>query len=216
MKRTVLILILAIALAGLTMAASSSCPKKGCCSMGPQMPMGKMLRDPAFIEKLGLAPEQVAKLKKLHFEHQKKMIAFGSNLKLLKLELMNLMDAEKLDKNLIRQKVKEISAVKADVALEKVDMRLAGADMLTKEQIEKVKQMAPGCMGNKEMKCTEKKDRPVRMMKHQCLPGGGNWTEKEDRIIMLPPPHDEEEMEMELEEAIEAELEAEMEAEEEM
>ncbi|MEW5806970.1 MAG: Spy/CpxP family protein refolding chaperone [Acidobacteriota bacterium] len=161
------------------------CPL-GCGGMGPNIPVGKLLNNPEFIEKLGLTPEQITKLKKLHFEHQKKMINLHSNLELKRLEIRSLLDEDKLDKNLIRQKAKEIAASESDLALEKLEMMLAGGDVLTKEQIDKVKKMAHECMGKRVIK--KKTNRPQRMTRHLCQPGGGFWFDEEDEVMILPPP----------------------------
>ncbi len=185
MKRTILIIVTVLAVAGLTLAASYEC-QKACCKMGPHMPVGKMLNDPEFVEKLGLTSDQVAKLKKLHYEHQKAMIGLHSSLKMLELDLANLADAEKLDKNMIRQKVKEISAVKADIALNMVDMKLSAADVLTKEQIGMIKKMKGEAMCGSGMKKGERGERPCRMMMRQCSPERGVWIDddEEKRIII--------------------------------
>ncbi len=185
MKRTILIIVTVLAVAGLAIAASHQC-QKACCKVGPHMPVGKMLNDPEFVEKLGLTSDQVAKLKQLHYEHQKAMIGLRSSLKILELDLGNLADAEKLDKNMIRQKVKEISAVKADIAMNMVNMKLSAADLLTKEQINMIKKMKCAAMCESEMRRCDRGERPRRMMMRQCSPEKGIWIDddEEKRIII--------------------------------
>lgn len=143
MKRTLIALVALIGIVGIFTLPSFADHHRGpqCRGKGDHLPIGRLLNNPKFIEKLELTPDQIASLKALHFDHKKKMIALRSDLQLKKLELHQLMDGEKVDKGLIRKKVKEITAAKGEMALEKMEMKLSASDILTEEQMAKLKKM---------------------------------------------------------------------------
>jgi Spy/CpxP family protein refolding chaperone len=186
MKRISIMLVAAMVIAVIFTSASFADPlrqERG-RGRGEHMRMGKLLNDPEMIEKLALTPEQITALKKIHFDHQKKMITLRSHMQLKKLELKQLMDAENLDKNLIRKKVKEISAARGDLALEKVEMKLSAADVLSKDQLAKLKQMKRGLMKKKiikRMECDKPHERHEKRMRiHRHHPGWQDMPNEEE------------------------------------
>ena len=182
MKRTLLILAVILIIGGLTASISYADPPRHGRGVKDHLPIGLLLNNPEFIEKLHLTPDQIAKLKDLHFEHQKKMIALRSNLQLRKLELMKLMDAEQLDKNLVRKKVKEVTAAKGDLALEKVEMKLSAGDVLTKEQIAELKKMKWEFKKKRMIKRMEREGPGMhekRLRMHRYHPGWHDMSDEE-------------------------------------
>lgn len=170
MKRILIVLVAFIVIAGVFTTTSFAVSHRGCQDRGKEghLPIGKLLNDPAFIEKLDLTPDQIAALKKLHFDHKKRMISLRSDLRLKKLELKQLMDVEELDKSLIRKKVKEITTAKGDIALEKVEMKLSAADVLSKEQLAELKKMKRGIRKKRAMRrmeCDEPMERYEKRMR---------------------------------------------------
>ncbi len=172
MKKKLLVLVTFLTMAGVIASVAYAAPPKPGQGMGSHLPIGKLLDDPEFIEKLQLSSDQVAKLKNLHFEHQKRMIALRSNLQTKKLELRQLFDAEVLDKKLIRTKVEEVNTAKANLALEKVEMKLSAIDVFTSEQMAELKKMKRKFEGRKRIKRMEmegpkgKYERRMRIHKH--------------------------------------------------
>jgi Spy/CpxP family protein refolding chaperone len=186
MKRTFIILVAFMVVVGIFTLASFADHHKGFQGRGKggHLPIGRLLDNPEFIEKLELVPDQIASLKTLHFDHQKRMISLRSNLQLKKVELRQLMEAEKLDKGLIRKKVKEITAAKGDMALEKVEMKLSAADILTEEQLAKLKKMKREVRKKrivKRMGCDEPGERHEKRMRiHKRHPGWHDMPGEEE------------------------------------
>ena len=106
--------------------------------------------DAAALEKeLGLSADQAAQLKKLRAEGRKQAIRHRADLAIARLELQELMDAATVDEKAVAAKVKAISDLQAAALQARTSERLAMRRLLTPEQQEKMKQLAPrrGRMG---------------------------------------------------------------------
>jgi Spy/CpxP family protein refolding chaperone len=93
-----------------------------------------------FKTKLGLAPEQKEKIEDIRFNFQKESIRLKADLKIAKLELKSLMSEEELDKGKIYRKIEELSNLRTKLAKNQVDKKMAIRQILTKEQLEMLKE----------------------------------------------------------------------------
>lgn len=108
---------------------------------GPRRPWRA---DGAALEKdLGLSADQAAQLKKQRAEGRKQAIRQRADLAIARLELQELMDAATVDEKAVAAKVKAISDLQAAALLARTNERLAMRRLLTPEQQEKLRQLAP-------------------------------------------------------------------------
>jgi len=92
-------------------------------------------------EKLGLTDEQIDKLKSIKLEHEKAAIKTESELKLKRLELRELMQAEEPDESAVKVKIEEIGELKTQLAMNKIDGGLEARKVLTEKQLKKLKEL---------------------------------------------------------------------------
>ncbi len=187
MKRMLIILVALMGIMGMFTLPSFADHHRGlqCRGKGDHLPIGRLLNNPEFAEKLELAPDQIASLKTLHFDHKKRMIALRSDLQLKKLELHQLMERERLDKGLIRKKVKEITMAKGEIALEKMEMKLSASDILTEEQVAKLKKMKREVRRKrivKRLECDEPGERREKRMRIQRYHPGWRDVPMEEEL----------------------------------
>lgn len=124
-----------------------------CCDQdGPPKMTGGCLMG---MQELKLSKEQKDKIKTLRTEMKKKNIPLISDLKLKRLEMKELMDAEKPDKDKITAKIKEIESIRTKIHTNRALSHVEVLNTLTKEQREKLEQK----------RCCGKKDRPMKKMK---------------------------------------------------
>ena len=106
--------------------------------------------DAAAIEKeLGLSADQTAQLKKLRAEGRKQAIRNRADLAIARLELRELMDASTVDEKAVAAKVKAISDLQGAALQARTSQQLAMRRLLTPEQQEKMKQLAPRGRGDR-------------------------------------------------------------------
>lgn len=91
--------------------------------------------------KLELTQEQKEKIRDTRLDFQKQNIKLKADLKIARLELRSLMADEEADKAKIYQKIEEISALRTELAKNRVDQKMAVRDILTKEQRDKLKEL---------------------------------------------------------------------------
>jgi Spy/CpxP family protein refolding chaperone len=103
--------------------------------------LARLMGDPAIRERLGITPEQAAKVRQKSSDFRKAEIRSRADLGVKRIELGDLLSAEKPDRAAIDKKLQEISA--AQLAREKtvIDYHLAMRNALTPEQREKLKKM---------------------------------------------------------------------------
>jgi Spy/CpxP family protein refolding chaperone len=92
---------------------------------------------------LGLSAEQAAQMRSLRAEARKQAIRHRADLAIARLELEELMDAATVDEKAVGAKVKAISDLEAAALKSRTDERLAIRRLLTPEQQQKLKQLAP-------------------------------------------------------------------------
>ncbi|HXR32383.1 MAG TPA: periplasmic heavy metal sensor [Verrucomicrobiae bacterium] len=103
--------------------------------------LAHLLNAPAIREKLGITAEQVGAIRKQESDFRKTKIRERADLEVKRVDLRDLLEAEKPDRAAIDSKLQEIST--ARLALEKsaVHFRLAMREAITPEQREKLHQL---------------------------------------------------------------------------
>ncbi|NLC71965.1 MAG: hypothetical protein GX751_11485 [Desulfuromonadaceae bacterium] len=92
-------------------------------------------------EEMGLTEDQIMKIKPVHREMQKKQARFQADLKIAKIELMEIMEVKDFDLEKSSAAVKKIDQIKTAHHLEMLkDMKKIRA-LLTDEQFKKMKKM---------------------------------------------------------------------------
>jgi Spy/CpxP family protein refolding chaperone len=101
----------------------------------------RLLKDPAIRQELGITAEQAAKIRQQDSDFRKERIRGRADLAVKRIDLQNLLAADKPDQAAIDSKLTEISA--AQLVLEKsaVHYRLAMRDVITPAQREKLRQL---------------------------------------------------------------------------
>lgn len=100
-------------------------------------------------DKLGLSDDQIAKMKPMHREMQKKQALFGADLKIAEIELMEIMEVKDFDLEKASSAVKKIAAIKTAHHLEMLNNMKEMRTMLTDDQFKNMKKMMP-MMGEKK------------------------------------------------------------------
>ena len=106
-----------------------------------EMILGRLVEDPQFAEKLGLAPDQVDKLKKAHTDGQDQMTKLEADRKQAALKQAELMTATNVDEDAVMKAVEQTGAVQTQIAKIQVQQILALKKILTPDQLEKAKQL---------------------------------------------------------------------------
>jgi Spy/CpxP family protein refolding chaperone len=103
--------------------------------------LARLLNDPAIREKLGITAEQVGAIRKQESDFRKAEIRNRADLEVKRVDLKDLLDAEKPDRAAIDSKLQEIST--ARLALEKsaIHYRLTMREAITPKQREKLHQL---------------------------------------------------------------------------
>lgn len=89
---------------------------------------------------LGLTPEQKEKIRSMVFEGRKEQIRLQSDLKIANLQLRELMTQDRLDKFKIDKMIDDIGAIRTRMQKARVERMLSLRDILTKEQIQSLKE----------------------------------------------------------------------------
>jgi len=100
---------------------------------------------------LGLTDDQLDKLHKIKTDFKKSYIMDEAKLKVAKLELEELLDADNANMKSIEKKVKEIAGLKESLLLAKVKTRTEAKKLLTEEQRKKAKELRPMKKGPRRM-----------------------------------------------------------------
>jgi len=104
----------------------------------------RLLLTPQAAEELNLTEDQQDKLKELCYSHQEKVLEIKQKIEREQLELKKLMDADEPNESKIKAKVREIGSLRTDIQLTQVDLYFAARNILTDEQIEKIKSLRRG------------------------------------------------------------------------
>lgn len=111
-------------------------------------------------DKIGLTDDQIAKMKPIHREMQKKQARYVAELKIAEIELMEIMEVKDFDLEKASSAVKKIEEIKTAHHLEMLKAMKEVRSNLTDEQFKKMKKMMMS------MKMGEKKP-AKKMMKKQ-------------------------------------------------
>jgi len=98
---------------------------------------------PGGFEQLGLTDDQRTKMRQQRLEHRKVNEKFGSDLRIKRWDLQELMSAPTQDRVKIDAKLKELSDLRLARTKAGLDQRDARLKILTPEQREKLKQIGP-------------------------------------------------------------------------
>jgi Spy/CpxP family protein refolding chaperone len=119
--------------------------------------MGLMLRDPAIRERIGVTPEQAAKIQSQESVFAQNRVRTRADLQAKQMELRELMTAEKPDRALIDKKMRELSDARLAAEKSQFDHQLTMRGALTPEQQKKLEEF------RKEQ----------RQLRQQTRPGAG-------------------------------------------
>jgi len=147
MKKILMSLLLTVVLAVPAFSQMKDMPMKACTEgRGQMMEMGNMDRmgsDMMYMEhadKMGLADDQMMKMKPLHREMQKKQIRSKADLKLAEIELMEIVEVKDFDLEKATSAVKKIEDIKTTQHLEMLKCMKDMRAILTDEQFRNMHQ----------------------------------------------------------------------------
>jgi len=113
-------------------------------------PGGPMFGDPERMKKdLGLTDEQVKKIAGINNEHKKKMLEFREKIAPREIQLERLLLEDAVDLAKVRSLLREISDLKVEIQMLRIQHRLDIEKVLTTEQKAKMKQHRKHMMGKK-------------------------------------------------------------------
>jgi Spy/CpxP family protein refolding chaperone len=144
---------------------------KGGRGGGKECPMmkghdGPVFGDPARMQKeLGLTDAQVVKIADINKEHRKKMLDYKEKLAPLDIQLKKLLLEDNVDMARVRSLVKDISGIRAELQVLRIQHRLDIEKVLTPEQKAKMRTHRKHMMMDKKHMKMDKKD--MKDMKHQ-------------------------------------------------
>jgi Spy/CpxP family protein refolding chaperone len=102
--------------------------------------MSRILSNPEIQQKVGVTPEQVEKIRGQETAFRKTSIQQRADLQVKRLDLQELLAAEKPDRTAIDRQLQAISTSRLAMDKSRIDFRLNMKDTLTTEQREKLKQ----------------------------------------------------------------------------
>ena len=100
-----------------------------------------LLRDPAIQERLGITPEQAARLQAQQRAFVKARIRNRAELQVTRIELAELLATEKPDRELIEKKLGELNQAQFAMRRSAIENRLAMREVFTPEQRQKMRQL---------------------------------------------------------------------------
>jgi Spy/CpxP family protein refolding chaperone len=102
--------------------------------------LGRALSDPAIRQQVGITDEQFAKIRQQESDFRKAAIRGRADLQVKRIDLKDLLSADKPDRAAIDSKLQEISAAQLALAKSAVDYRLDLRDAITPAQRDKLRQ----------------------------------------------------------------------------
>jgi Spy/CpxP family protein refolding chaperone len=141
MRRLITILVGAILIMGtgmMLMAQPGPAPLRGQRMANERFGLIRALHDQNLRAQLGVTDEQYAKLQTAFLNSSKTAIKSRADLKIKRLELASLMDADKVDHAQVDQKVSEISALQGALLKNQIQARLIVKETLTADQLNKL------------------------------------------------------------------------------
>ena len=92
-------------------------------------------------QEIGLTPDQERKLRDLRTEFAKEVERRTADIRVAEIELSSLLEQDKWDLTKIEPQVKQIATLQGDLRLARIKTLAAGREVLTREQVEKLKQI---------------------------------------------------------------------------
>ena len=105
-----------------------------------------------YADRMGLTDDQIMKIKPLHHEMEKKQARFKADLKIAKIELMEIMEVKNFDMDKAGYAVKKIGAIKTANQMEMLKAMKEMRTILTDEQFKKMKKIMFIKMGEKNQR----------------------------------------------------------------
>jgi len=130
------------------------------CGMGRKghHEMGDMIKKCLqFADKLGLSEEQINKIKPIHREMEKKQARYRADLKIAKIDMMEIMEVKDFDLEKATAQIGKIEDIKTTHRLDMLKSMKEVRSILTEDQFKKMKKM-------KSMRMEGKKQ-PEKVMK---------------------------------------------------
>jgi Spy/CpxP family protein refolding chaperone len=107
----------------------------------PGMAMNRLMQDPAMRERLKITPEQVTRFQTQQSAISKSMIRSHADIQVKRMELAELMRAEKPDRALIDRKLREVQDATFAAEKARIDNQLAMHELFTAEQRQEMEKM---------------------------------------------------------------------------
>jgi Spy/CpxP family protein refolding chaperone len=92
-------------------------------------------------EKLGLSTEQVRNLERLRNDFEKEAIRKQADIRVARMDLKDLLDAQPVDMTKVEAKVREIERLRADLRFARIRMVEKGKEQLTADQRQKLEEL---------------------------------------------------------------------------
>jgi Spy/CpxP family protein refolding chaperone len=108
---------------------------------GREFGLGRLLKDPSIREQLGVSAEQAAKIRQQESDFRKTEIRSRADLEVKRIDLRDLLKADKPDRGAIDAKLQETSTTRLAFEKSAIDYRLNARDALTPAQREKLYQI---------------------------------------------------------------------------
>jgi len=134
-------------------------------------PMLGLLHNERVRAELGLTDDQAEKLRQIFMDSRKANIRTRADLQIQRMELHELMRAEKTDRDAALKKVEAISALRAQMMRQRVESMLAAKTVLTPEQQKKIHSMMSDRMSRRGDESRGR--RGLRHWPRDPGPGGG-------------------------------------------
>jgi Spy/CpxP family protein refolding chaperone len=101
----------------------------------------RLLNDPSIRQQVGITDEQAATIRKQQLDFRKTEIRGRADVEVKRIELKDLLAADKPDRAAINAKLQEISAAQLSLQKSSVDYRLSMREAITPAQREKLRQL---------------------------------------------------------------------------
>jgi Spy/CpxP family protein refolding chaperone len=108
---------------------------------GREFGLSRMLSNPDIREKLGVTPEQAAKIRQQASDFRKTEIRGRADMQVKRIDLRDLLAADKPDRAAIDAKLQEISSARLALDKSAIDYRLNSRDALTPAQRDRLRQL---------------------------------------------------------------------------
>jgi Spy/CpxP family protein refolding chaperone len=105
----------------------------------PGMAFGRVMHDPEFAKSLGVTDEQIAKLRESSYEMRKQKIKLEAERELAKLEIQQLMEQDKPDREALNKAVEESGRVETELQKLHIQQRLTMDEVLGEETLAKIR-----------------------------------------------------------------------------